>query len=338
MNLPYISGEKGIGGKIREKQEYFIVEEIPAYLPSGQGKHLYINITKKGLSTPDVGQKICEIFNVSENDVGFAGLKDKHAITTQTLSINLENLKMPVEEILEKIKTIGVRVNSSNLHNNKLKPGHLKGNKFTITITSLEDIEKSFEIANQIAEKIKKFGIPNYYGAQRFGIQGDNAEKALAILKGELKIRDRFMKKFLFSSYQSHLCNLYLSKRVENGFNLIPGDICKKHDTGGLFVVENIEEEQKRYDNKEISFTAPMFGDRLWFAEKESGEIEKQILADSGLTEEQIKKLGTGTRRLGRLIIDDLTIEKEETGLKVSFSLPKGAFATVVLREFMKND
>lgn len=342
--LPYITKDiKGISGTIREKPEYFMVEELPAYEPEGKGEHLYINFTKKELSTPEFQKQLAFIFNLNQNDIGVAGLKDKHAITTQTASICFEGKdksEEAIKEVTDKIeKEINVKVNWYKFHTNKLKPGHLRGNKFTITITNLNNIEEAFEKANNIASILKQTGIPNFYGEQRFGMNGDNAEKGLAILKGELKVRDRFEKKFLLSSFQSQLCNKYLIKRIEMNFSkLIKGDICKKHDTGGLFVVEDLEKEQTRYNNKEISFTAPMFGEKLWFSEGESGEIEKSIIQETGLTEEQIKRLGTGTRRLGRLLVDDLQVEKTNEGIKLSFTLLKGSFATIVLREFCKND
>jgi tRNA pseudouridine13 synthase len=330
-----MTSEKGISGKIREKPEYFKVEEIPVYLPSGEGKHLYVNFTKKGMTTKEAEKKIAELLNIGMQDIGSAGLKDKNAVTTQTISINTEKIKKTAEEIAEEVKKV-VDVNWFKFHSNKLKPGHLLGNKFEIIISDLDEKEKAFEQAEKIAEKLRGTGIPNYYGEQRFGF-GENAEKGFDIIKGRRE-RDKWLRNFLVSSFQSYLCNLYLARRVELGFKLIKGDICKKHDTGGLFVAENLDEEQKRYDRKEISFTAPMFGRDLWFAEDEAGKIEKEILANSGVSLEEIGKLCNGTRRLGRILLSDLKLEKAEEGIKLSFSLPKGAFATVVLREFLKSD
>lgn len=337
--LPYITQEPGIGGKIKEKQEYFQVIEIPAYEPSGEGNHLYINFTKSGKTTHEVVDSIARVLNLDKNSVGVAGLKDKHALTTQTMSINLEGNTLDESKTTEAFESLGVKVNWTKKHVNKLKPGHLKGNKFIVTITSLQNIGEAFEQAKKIAEKLRKTGIPNFYGEQRFGIDGDNKEKAEKILGGELKIRDRWLLKLLMSSYQSYLFNEYLVKRVEFGFDkLIKGDICKKHDTGGLFIVENLEAEQKRYDNHEISFTVPMFGKKLWFAADESGEFEKKILAESKLSDEQLGKLGEGLRRVGRILLTDLDLKKVSDGIEVSFTLPKGSFATVVIREFTKND
>lgn len=332
IDLPYITKEEGIGGKIREKPEHFSVDEILLYPPAKEGEHLFVNFSKKGITTKDAVEKIARELQIPFYDIGVAGLKDKNAITSQTISIKAR------KEAIQRIEALGFKVNWAEFHTNKIKPGHLAGNKFGILITGLEDIDKAYEKAEEIAKSLKATGIPNFYGGQRFGINGDNKEQAEKILKGEIKIRDRWLRNFLMSSYQSYLFNLYITKRVEIGFDkLLEGDICKKHDTGGLFSVENLKEEQKRYDNKEISFTGPMFGKKLWFASGKAGEIEKKILEESGLNEEQINKLGSGLRRVGRIILEDLKVEKEKEGIRVSFSLPKGSFATIVLREFMKN-
>jgi tRNA pseudouridine13 synthase len=339
MNLPYITQGTGIGGKIKEKAEFFRVIEIPVYEPEGKGNHLFINFTKKNLSTNQAMEAIAKKLNINPKTMGAAGLKDKLAETTQTVSVELSNpASEMVNEILDGLKQTDLKINWARLHTNKLKPGHLIGNKFIIKITGIENLDEAFLVSQKIAEEIQKKGVPNFYGEQRFGGRQDNVEQAKQLLAGKINIRDRWLKRFLMSSYQSHLFNQYLSKRIENGLfsKLINGDICKKLDTGGLFVAEG--REQERLDKHEITFTGPMFGERLWFAEKEAGEFEKQIIRDSGLSEEQIKKLGTGLRRPGTVFISDMNIKKEEDGLVLSFTLPKGSFATVVLREFMKNE
>lgn len=336
INLPYISSSlPGIGGVIREKSENFQVVEVPVYEPSGQGDHLYINFTKKDRTTKDVVDSIARILNLPF-DFGIAGLKDKNAVTTQSISVLIKDKSEEnLNNIKTKIESLGLKVNFMKFHSNKLKPGHLRGNKFIIKITQLSDINLAFEKADKIAELLRKTGVPNFYGEQRFS--QDNVQQAQDLLAGK-RINDRWLKRFLLSSYQSYLFNQYLTKRIEIGFDkLLIGDICKKHDTGGLFVVEDLENEQKRFDSNEISFTGPMYGQKLWFAEKESGNLEMQIIENSGLKEEQVARLGQGLRRVGRIILNDLSLEKAEDGLILSFFLPKGSYATIVLREFMKN-
>ena len=340
MNLPYITKDiQGIGGYIREKNEDFLVEEIPMYEPCGEGTHLYINITKNGLTTLDVQKFISEKTGIKLNDIGFAGMKDKNAITTQTISILVETIKP--EEIIEKIKDSEFKINWYRLHKNKLKPGHLRGNKFEIVISGIKiPIEEAFEKCEKISEIIKEKGIPNYYGPQRFGINEDNIQKGLDIIKGKYTPKSPWMKRFLVSAYQSYLCNIYLSERIkQNKFNtLIKGDIAKKYDSGGMFEVIDLDTEQKRYENKEITFTAPIYGRKFWEATNESGEFEKQILENNTDMEKFSKIKNKGSRREGRILIPDLEVEKLSDKIKLKFSLPKGSFATNIVREFTKND
>lgn len=333
------SGFDGIGGILRARPSHFIVEEIPLYQPSGTGNHLYVNITKELETTEEIAKQMANILSISQRDVGFAGMKDKNAVTTQTFSLPVEKGLTP-EIIIEKLQPLKAKINWHKLHENKLKTGHLIGNRFSIIISGLENQMSSFNKANEIACSISETGLPNFFGEQRFGVDNDNAERGLEIVKGKLSIRDRWLRRFLLSSLQSELCNKYLSSRMEkNLFKIIPGDICKKHDTGGLFSSENVEEEQKRYQKKEISFTAPIYGPDMWFAKDESAELENEVLESSGITMEELGKAGImGTRRLGRILLPDIKIEKCDEGILVRFSLPKGAFATTVLREIMKND
>jgi tRNA pseudouridine13 synthase len=336
LDLPYLTQDlPGIGGKIRKTPDSFIVEEIPLYEPLDIGKHLYVNITKENLTTRQVQEKIANIFNISVKNVGFAGMKDKNAKTTQTFSISEYHDIEKAKEFLEKLP---VKVNWLRFHKNKLKIGHLLGNKFKILITDFET-SKTLERTQQIVNEIRKRGLPNFFGPQRFGFNGNNIQKGLDIIQGKLSINNRWMKKFLISSYQSYLCNKYLAYRLEKGlFNkILKGDIAKKYDTGGLFEVEDQEKEQERYENHEISFTAPIYGYKMWETTEFAKELESKILSDSDMTIEKLRSAKVkGTRRLGRLLVKDLSAETKKDGILLTFSLPKGAFATTLLREIMK--
>lgn len=344
QKLPYKTKELlGTGGQIRKKIEDFIVKEIPLYEPVDEGEHLYVNITKEGLTTKEVQNKLASVLSLRQEDIGFAGMKDKNARTTQTFSIKTEKIdKEPLEDILEKIREqIPVIINWAKFHKNKLRIGHLLGNKFSIRITDLESIDESYNRARKIIEELKKNGLPNFFGPQRFGFEGKNVQRGLAIIKGGLVIREKWKRRLLISSYQSYLCNLYLVNRLKAGkFNdIMKGDIAKKYETGGMFEVKDAETEQKRYNEQEISFTAPIYGSKMWNATGPSGEFEEKILSDVGLTLEDFNRVKTkGTRRLGRLLIPDIDVKLEENSLIVNFYLPKGSYATIVLREIMKNN
>jgi tRNA pseudouridine13 synthase len=338
--LPYISEDlPGIGGSIRGKPGYFIVEEIPLYIPSGEGDHLYVNVRKEGITTLDVHSKLCELLGKRPEEIGYAGLKDKHARTFQTFSIydRMKKLDSRIKSIAEQIK--GVRVYHVTRHTNKIRVGHLKGNKFIIKISGVDDDAQY--TAKMIAEHLIKSGVPNYYGPQRFGINQDNHIRGREIVMGKSDISRRWRKRFLVSAYQSHLCNRYLASRIRMGLlkNMLEGDIAKKYETGGLFDVKDIANDQYRYDSHEISFTAPIYGSKMRQASGPAGELENAVLENEGITLEQLGKAGAkGTRRLGRILVKDIRVRPLKNGLRLSFTLPKGAFATTVLREFMKND
>jgi tRNA pseudouridine13 synthase len=165
----------------------------------------------------------------------------------------------------------------------------------------------------------------------------------MAMLLGERNKSARWLRRLLATAYQSYLCNRYLARRIEIGAfsHLLTGDVAKKHATGGMFSVEDASVEQPRYEAQEISFTAPMYGSKMWAATGEAAALEAEILAESPVTLEQFDAFGMdGTRRLGRLLLQDCTVEANEElqGVTISFFLPKGAFATTILREVMKVD
>ena len=340
LELPYITeGIPGIGGKIRQKTSHFIVEEIPLYEASGTGIHLYLNITKENMNTRDVQLSLAKLFELDPSEVGKAGLKDKNAITTQTFSVVFDGNQPDPEEIISIVESeIPVKVNWAKYHTNKIRAGHLLGNRFKITITEPEP--NALGKARKIADKIHDIGIPNYYGVQRTGEEGENILQGWLILKDRKRIDDRWLRKYLLSSYQSYLCNRYLAERVEKGLfsQLIHGDLAKKHDTGGVFWVEEQETEQKRFENKEISFTAPMFGYKMREAKHEAYALENSILDSVTINKKDFRRHHVkGTRRTGRLL-PKIDLEETTDGLELCFSLPKGSFATILLREFMKNE
>lgn len=350
FELPYITANfAGIGGKIRAEPEHFIVEEIPLYEPGGEGQHLYVNLTKVGLTTKSVQKELAKLFDLQRNDIGFAGMKDKFARTTQTFSLSVgHGQASAADESAKRIAdALPVTVNWARLHNNKLKTGHLLGNRFQIRVTSLNDsAEEAQKQATQIVDLLRESGVPNFFGPQRFGHNGANVERGLEIIRSGKRSRnrkDKWLQKFLISSYQSYLCNQYLAQRVESGAfdHLLLGDIAKKYETGGIFDVEDLTAEEPRYQAKEISFTAPIFGPKMRQAHNAAAELEESILAATDVTIDDFAKVKVeGTRRLGRLLLPDIEIlpTGDEACIDIAFSLPKGAFATTVLREIMKVD
>jgi tRNA pseudouridine13 synthase len=305
---------------------------------------LYVSLTKTGLTTKEVQRRLARMFQLRPDDVGYAGLKDKVARTTQFFSISFDRRgDAQIDEIVQRITgELPVTVNTAQWHKNKLKAGHLLGNRFCITVSGLDaSADEAQRRATAIVTQLRQRGAPNFFGHQRFGLHGGNIIKGRELLLEERRVADRWLRRFLLSSYQSYLCNCYLAKRLAAGTfdRLLPGDVAKKYDTGGMFDVVDVDAEQPRYQAQQVSFTAPLYGPKMWAAKGEAGELETSLLDEVGLSLAHFQKARVdGTRRLGRLLTPDLQAKCTEAGLVVQFFLPKGAFATTVLRELMKKD
>jgi len=340
LALPYVTPDvPGMGGEIKARPEHFVVEEMPLYEPSGVGDHLYVSITRAGATTRDIQLGLAELFGLRPEDVGKAGLKDRNSVATQTFSVNLQGAGVAPDEAKRVIEeSLGVHVNWAKYHGHKLRAGHLRGNRFTVTVTELGvPVSRALELLEQVSERLNLHGLPNYYGEQRTGQEGDNIKSGWEILQGRKLVRDRWLSRLLVSSYQSYLCNRYLAERVSRGLfgRLLIGDVAKKHDTGGLFIVES-PEEQPRYEAGEISFTAPMVGYKMMRPRGEAAALEDEVLGASGLTDDQLRRhKAKGTRRMGRVFPQVAYAEALE-GVRLVFTLPMGSYATILLREFMK--
>jgi tRNA pseudouridine13 synthase len=327
----------GIGGEIKAEPAHFVVEEIPLYEPMGEGEHIYVCLTREGWTTRALQKRLTDLFGLCEVDVGCAGLKDKHARVTQTFSLLLRD--MDEATVTRRIReALPVEVAWARRHRNKLRRGHLLGNRFHIVVLHPE--QEAMAQAETIAQALQAHGLPNFYGAQRFGIDGDNARRGREVLLGRGP-RERWLRRFLLSAYQAALFNAWLTERIRRGWfeRLLTGDIAKKTDTGGLFEVREAEVEFPRFERREITYTGPIYGARMRWASGEPGELEQMVLETAEVTTEMLRRTRLdGSRRPARLFLDDLRIEPHPEGLLFTFTLPKGAYATTVLREFMKTE
>jgi tRNA pseudouridine13 synthase len=342
LSLPYITEDLlGIGGMIRAKPEDFLVEEVPLFEPSGEGDHLYVNITKMGATTREVQEDIAGLFDIRYQDVGTAGLKDKDAIATQTFSVYLEENKLDTEYAAALIEDhIGFRVNWTKYHNTKIRSGHLIGNKFKILISDIKMQKRQIkERVDAITERIHMHGIPNYYGDQRLGRRGKNVIAGWKILNGEKRIGNKWLSRYLVSAYQSYICNRYLSERVNDGMfeKLVYGDVVSMHNNDAKFWVTDLRVDEELFQHNELSFTVPMYGPDMMPAEGEAAILEERIFKESGLNMGQLRKHRVrGARRLGRLV-PIIEVEQNNRGIQLTFTLGRGGFATTVLREYQKH-
>jgi tRNA pseudouridine13 synthase len=336
QNPPLLTPElPGVGGRIKVQPEDFEVEEIPAYEHSGAGEHLYLWVEKRGMGADYFHRQVARRLNVPNGEVGTAGLKDRHAVTRQWVSVPAS-----CEALLPQLDGDGIRVLNATRHNNKLRPGHLRGNKFRILVRDA-DATKGEELS-RILQRVRDEGMPNYYGPQRFGHDGETAAMGMALLKGESRRgRNPFLHKLALSAAQSVLFNYTLGQRLLDGLlrKVLPGDAMMKWPFGGIFTVENVEAEQERFDRREIITGGPIFGKKMFPAHGEALERESKVLQAFGLTREHFGehgKLLSGTRRYNLIYPDDLESEWTPDGLRLGFSLPAGCYATVLLREAMK--
>jgi tRNA pseudouridine13 synthase len=335
--LPYATAKSlRILGKIRVQPEDFQVREIAAYEPSGEGEHLFVHFEKTGLNTPEAARRIAQALDVDPEQTGWAGLKDRHAVTSQWASFFGASAERAIALDLP-----GIRVLGAAYHPHKMRTGHLGGNQFLIRV---QCDPAQFDLARDIVQPLCEHGAPNYYGEQRFGRERDNALKARRwLIDGGRAPRDRFERKFLASALQSEWFNTWLAARVRHQMlgRALHGDLMRKEDTGGMFVALDADEAGGRVARWEISPTGPMFGAEMRWPEGEELAVEQALWAQTGVSDDalsRLRKLLPGTRRVARIRPDGLRIERYAGGIELEFSLPKGAYATVILRELLKDD
>ena len=315
----------------------FLVDEVPAYAPSGDGTHAWLWIQKEGIGTLDAVRELARALSRREKEFGYAGLKDAKAITRQWISIEhvddgeLARLQLPSIQILDVQR-----------HQNKLKLGHLAGNRFRILLRDASTASAADVLTN--LQFLAAHGAPNYFGEQRFGKRGANLEKGLRILwSGNPKRASHTMPRRLFnlliSAVQSEVFNRVLCARMQTLDQLQPGDVAWIHASGACFLVADVAAEQPRHDRFEISPTGPLPGPKMLQPEGEIAELENTVLQELDLTPEVFgrmpHKTHEGARRPLRVPVRSPEVEVVDAGLQVGFQLPPGCYATTVLRELL---
>lgn len=332
-------------GIIKTVPEDFVVEEIPAYEPSGEGEHLFVRFEKKNLTTDAAVQILARELGAEMRNVGIAGMKDKVAVTRQWVSLLLPKKDPAVEQRALTIERSGIRVLEAKRHGNKLKTGHLKGNRFDIVVRGIDPA--AFEAAKAALEACAKDGVPNAFGPQRFGKHGDTHEQARAWMTGKTRPpQDARLRRLHFSALQSAIFNAVLDARVAAGTWIVPqeGDILRKEDTGGLFLCTDVQTDRERAAKGELCPTGPILGEKMKQPEGEIRALEERIAAPfiEGIDLHRARALGEGTRRPLRLVVDGLSVAQvmdptmepageQGASMRVQFVLPKGAYATTVL-------
>jgi tRNA pseudouridine13 synthase len=330
----------GTGGLIKSVPEDFFVEELPAYAPSGEGSHTFLLVEKTGLTTDDAVAQLCRALGVRREDAGVAGQKDRQAVTRQWVSVPGDHTETARPVVLEALKVLQIAK-----HPHKLRTGHLLGNRFAITIRGATE---GLKRARAVLEALSRTGMPNYFGPQRFGARGDNAARGKALVKGELKRGvGRGERRLLVSAYQSERFNRYLDARIDDGLlnTALIGDVLKKTDTGGLFIADEaaLADAQQRLDQRLLVVTGPMVGHKMMAPPPgtPASAREQTLWDEDGLGPAamgEMGKLAEGTRRplVVPLGAPSVRAGDEAGSVVLDFSLPPGAYATVLLQEVMK--
>jgi len=339
------------GPIFNKNSETFVVEEKQLYDWSNQGEWLILKIRKKDLTTHDLLKILSERIGVKTRDIGYAGLKDKHGMTIQHISLNKRFLPK-----IEKFKHPKIKILEKHIHSNKLKIGHLKGNRFFIRLKKVNPTDA--KKINKVLKEIKKYGIPNFFGYQRFG-RDNSALQGKQIIEGELVIRNRAVEKLLINAYQSELFNEWLTERInlsnifnefdekdllkkypkeivefvktqKHPFKLLPGDVMRHYPYGKDFYLE--ENEAHRFDEKDISPTGMLAGKKVKMAKDFAGEIEKKYY--------RLIPGRDGERRYAWIFPEDIegNYNEKEWQYNLNFFLPKGCYATVFLEILLNRE
>lgn len=325
----YLNGKPDCSATIRAQNADFQVTEIPSFAPDGTGEHWYIQIEKNGENSDWVAKELAKYFDVSSKEIGYAGKKDRHAITRQWFSVCLPGVKT-ID--LSNFDTPNIKVLSIEKHSRKLRTGALKGNRFQIRLTNVTD-DKEFE--NRLKHLAQ--GVPNYFGEQRFGIAGGNLSRGVALLAGKFKERNRTKKGLYISAVRSWIFNYVLSKRIqESRWNsVMPGDVAMLEGSKSHFLIDNIQEIEQRLAEYDLHLTGPMWGRGNPITADVAAQWEQdQLLGYQEITK-SLENVGLSQeRRALRVLANNLQAECESAGTwLISFELPPGAFATSVLRE-----
>jgi len=400
LPLPCLTPElPGIGGRIKENLTDFRVDEQPLYEPAGEGTHLYFRVTKAGITTPEAVNRLARFLNVPPHEIGLAGLKDARSVSTQMMSI--EHVEPGA---LRAFRDPAMSVEPIAMHGNKLRPGHLRANRFVIRIRGVS--AEHVPAAAAVLDVLTRRGVPNYFGEQRFGARNDtaalgecmvrndldefmaiflgrplpddppdcraardafdagqyaralkrwpwqyqNERKALSVYKKRQRAGaamvaiDKRMKRLYVSAFQSAMFNEILTRRIETLDRVFVGDMAEKSDNGAVFTVEDAAAEQPRADRFEISPTGLVVGYRSNLAGGEPGEIERDVLARHRISPEDFRNVGSmkpkGTRRALRFALGEPALsagaDEHGTYVQLTFEAPSGCYATVALREIMK--
>ena len=328
--LPYACGTPPLAARLRASPEDFQVEEILGYDADGAGEHVLLWVEKRGANTDWVARELARFAGVAPVAVGYAGMKDRHAVTRQTFSVQLAGKPDPDWSTFPHAE---VNVLAATRHSRKLKRGALRGNRFALV---LREVRGDRDAAEQVLQQMAARGVPNYFGEQRFGREGGNVAQARAMFGGRRVERDK--RSFLLSAARSQIFNEVLAARVERQVWDTPleGEIWSLAGSRSWFGPEPFTDVlAERLARGDIHPSGPLWGQGEPPTQGEAGALEREIGAASqdladGLAAARMDQ----ERRPLRLLPQGLKWRwLPDDALELIFELPAGAYATVVVRE-----
>lgn len=321
LNFAYAQGEPSARAWLKQCPDDFKVDEYLGFELTGEGEHVYLQLQKRGLNTADLAKRIAELAGVKLMDVGYAGMKDRQAVTTQWFSLYFPKAAEPDWQLLEQDRELEqVSLLGVKRHRQKLRRGQHGGNSFRIRLTQLEG---GCDTLPQRLRWVADQGVPNYFGPQRFGIEGNNLAGADQLLVARRAPRSRRIRGIYLSAARAYLFNRLLSKRVaeDSWCKLEEGDIPFDFNRNGLRQVP----------------TGPLWGRGRALTSERIGEMELALSEEysawcNGLEHAGLKQ----ERRPLCLMPEDFQWSIEEQCLALDFSLPVGAYATSLIREICR--
>jgi tRNA pseudouridine13 synthase len=332
MTAPYLHGGPLGRAGFKQQPEDFVVEEILGFEPSGEGEHCLVWVEKRDLDSNTAAARLADAIGLRRRLVSHCGLKDRQAVTRQWFSLHLPGQPSPEPEALE---SEGLRVLGITRNKRKLRRGIHWGNRFTVRLR-----EPGFSMA-AAAERWSAMvarGVPNRFGEQRFGNEGRNVEKAVAMFRGEFQTRDRLLRGLLLSAARSEVFNAVVAERMARGVwdDPLPGEIYGFPDNGTILLLSNQRgDEMERFRKGMVELTAPLWGRGELASGERVRELEEEVagrfrdicagLEAAGLRQE---------RRVIRLRpVDPGVPVLKEGDLEFRFALPRGTYATTLMRE-----
>ncbi|HEX4974378.1 MAG TPA: tRNA pseudouridine(13) synthase TruD [Pseudomonadales bacterium] len=326
-----------VTGRIRAEYADFQVDEQLGFVPSGEGEHCFLRIRKQGENSEAVAQHIARFAGVRAHAVSYSGLKDRNAITTQWFGVHLP----------KRTKIDWTGLNSDKLtvleqtwHQKKLRRGVHQGNRFRIVVS---DLRGELETLEARLQWVGAHGVPNYFGQQRFGIDGRNLLEAERMLLSGYRPKSRHLRSVYYSAARSLLFNSVLSERVTEGTwdQALDGDLLQFDASQSFFVFDGQDDQVKlRVANQQLHPSGPLWGKGSIHPQRASLAIERKVLEDflpicAALEDHELQL----QRRSLRLKVNALTWTRSEAHqLELSFSLVRGAYATAVLQEILRFD